>query len=61
MFHADPYINKSYRALAFYSLCESFAAFLVDTTSQTEVAYGQVAVGVEHEVGWLKVPKQLVT
>ena len=50
--------SNPYRALAFCSLCESFAAFLVNTTSQTEVAYGQVAVGVENEVGWLEVTVQ---
>ena len=39
-------------------LLELRDAFLVNTTSQTEVAYGQVAVGVEHEVGWLEVAVQ---
>ena len=44
---------------SYFALGEKIAPKLfILCTSQTQVAYGQVAVGVEHEVGWLEVTVQ---
>ena len=42
------------------SLGQRFVALVLDASSETEVADGEVAVGVEHEIGGLEVSMQHV-